>query len=395
MNDVTVRRMPTEEMLEVMHPLATYAFRPSPPLYDKEEWQDLVRQREDVTYLALFEDGAGVATAASAKMTQRVRGALYDVGGVWGVATRPDARRKGYCRRLMGDALVAMREQGQPLSCLYPFRESFYERLGYVAFPLTRTVRLKPSALLPLLDRDLGGEIELVPIRDAYDLYRDYVHRLQQRVHGMAVFVHGQKAQAQKQNHFWVAQAKVDGELAGLMLYDLKGNDVTQFTLRAVRFYYDTIQARYLLLQWLARHVDQASQIELLLPPYEQPELWLADLRIEIEAAVRPAMARVVDVAAIGGMEVGAGSFAARLSDPLCPWNEGVWRLASDGGTLQVGPAGAPDCDLSIQGLTALVYGTHDPAGFSVRDWGNPTPQVQAVMRALFPPMVPHMHEVF
>ena len=56
--------------------------------------------------------------------------------------------------------LASIREDGRPLSCLYPFRESFYERLGYVTFPLPRTAKLTPSALLPLLKEDLGGEIE-------------------------------------------------------------------------------------------------------------------------------------------------------------------------------------------------------------------------------------------
>jgi hypothetical protein len=62
---------------------------------------------------------------------------------------------------------------------------------------------------------------------------------------------------------------------------------------------------------------------------------------------------------------------------------------------LQVGPADEPDCELTIQALTALIYGTHDPGDFAFRGWGNPSAEVQATMRAIFPPRVPFLHEYF
>lgn len=391
----TIRRMPTEEMLEAMFPLTNYAFHPSPPFADKEEWKETVRQRQGVTYFALFEDGAAVATVASTSMTQQVRGALYDAGGVWGVATHPAARRKGYSRRLMADLLAANRQDGQAFSCLYPFRESFYERLGYVTFPLPAKAKLTPAALSPLLKRELGGQVDLVLIGDGYDTYRDYLHRLQRRVHGMAIFVHGQRAQAQKHNRSWLALARVEGELAGLVLYELRGEEVAHFTLRAYRFYYETSQAKYLLLQWLARHVDQASQIEIWMPPFEHPETWLADIRVATESQVRAPMGRVVDVAGIAGMYTGPGGFSARISDPICPWNEGIWRLQTVDGRLQVLPAEEADCNLTIQALAALVYGSHDPDDFAIRGWGDPAPDTRKLMGCIFPPTIPYLHEYF
>jgi predicted acetyltransferase len=395
MTDITIRRMSSEEILEAMFPLTSYAFRASPPFSGEEEWQETIRQRQGVSYYALFEGKAAVATVASTAMSQQVRGALFPAGGIWGVATHPGARRKGYCRRLMVDLLAAEREEGRALSCLYPFRESFYERLGYVTFPAARTATLKPASLAPLLGQDLGGQIELLLIGDGYDLYRDYLHRLQRRVHGLGLFVHGDQAQAQKSNRSWLALAQVDGEPAGLLLYELKGEEVTQFTLRAYRFYYDNSRARYLLLQWIARHVDQASQAELWLPCYEHPETWLADLQVRTESQARAPMARVVDVAGLGGMGTGPGRFSARIADPLCPWNEASWHFESVDGHLQVGPARRAECDLTIQALSALVYGTHDPGDFAFRGWGPPPAALQATLRAIFPPLLPHLHEYF
>ncbi|MEJ2208079.1 MAG: GNAT family N-acetyltransferase [Anaerolineae bacterium] len=392
---IQIRRMSTEEMLDVLFPLAQYAFHASPPFGDQEEWNEVIRQRLGVTYFALFEAGTPVATVAGSDMTQQVRGRLYDASGVWGVTTHPAARRRGYCRRLMAALLAANREAGRPLSCLYPFRESFYTRLGYVTFPLPRTARLDPVALAPLLEQDLGGTVERMLIGDGYDVYRHYVERLQARVHGLSLFVHGEKARAQKQNRSWLALARAGGQVVGLLLYQLRGEEVTQLTLRALRFYYDTSQARYLLLQWIARHVDQAAEAEIWLAPYEQPETWLAGIGVRTESQVRAPMARVVDVAGLGGMRTGPGHFSARIHDPLCPWNESAWSFETAGGVRQVTPAAEASCDLSIQGLTALVYGTHDPGDFRFLGWGDPPPEVQAAMRAVFPPQVPYLHEYF
>jgi len=57
-----------------------------------------------------------------------------------GLLEAPAAAANGYCSPGWAPGL-----------CLYPFRESFYERLGYVTFPQPRTARFSPQALLPLL----------------------------------------------------------------------------------------------------------------------------------------------------------------------------------------------------------------------------------------------------
>lgn len=394
MPETVIRRLDGEEKLEPMYGLTSYALNASPPLRDKEEWKGIVRSRQGVTTMVLFADEAPASCAASTTMVQNVRGKLFDAGGVWGVATAPAARRRGYCRQVIAALLAAGHDDGQAFSNLYPFRESFYERLGYVTLPQTRIARFAPAAVTSLLGRDLGGRIELALIGDAYDAYRDYLARMRERTHGMGFFVHGDRAAAAL-NRNWLAQAVVGGQTVGLMLYDLKGDAPTKFLFRALRFYYDSAQGRTLLLQWIARHVDQADRVELWLAPDEQPETWLADLQVKTESDTLAPLGRVLDVARIGGMAVGPGRFTARLTDPICPWNEGVWQFEAADGELRVARGQQPDCDLTIQGLTALVYGAHDPGDLALRGWGNPPPEVQAVMRAMFPRRMPYLHERF
>lgn len=396
MTEITVRKLMGQEMLDVMFPLLVYSFLPSPPLPNKDEWLDKFMQpREGITYLALFEDGIPVTAAGSRKMTQQVRGALFDMSAIWGVVSKPEVRRKGYVRQVMAQLLATLREAGQPLSTLYPFRESFYERQGYVTFPAPQVARFTPSGLLPLLEKDLGGQVELSLIGEAYDDYRNYLHRIQQQTPCMAVPSVSYKPRVERRPS-WLAQAKVDGQVTGMMLYKLTGTTMYEITMQATRFHYSTNRGKYLLLQWIARHVDQARDVEIWLPPFERPETWLSDLKVKTELLVDDIpMGRVVDAAKIGGMQVGPGCFTARISDPLCPWNEGIWQFESMDGRLKVSHAKEADCELKIQALSALVYGTNDPGDFEIRGWGNPSLQVQAVMKSMFSPMLPYVGEIF
>lgn len=394
MPETLLRALSGDEMADAVNRLGGYAFRATPPLPPRDEWLEALRQRQDITCYALLEDGVAVSEVVSTTMRQNLRGALYGAGGIWGVATAPQARRRGYVRRVMQAILAALREDKRPLAGLYPFRESFYERMGFVGFPAKRGAKFSPLAITELCKRDLGGVVTLHLIGDAYDDYRAYVTRLQQHTHGMAVWEVGDRIGAQR-NRSWVAMAQVAGETVGVMIYQIQGEEETKRLLRAQRFYYHTSAGRYLLLEWIARHAGQASEAELHLSPRELPETWWPDLMIKTETLLPVPMERVVDVAGIGGMMVGPGAFTVQIVDSLCPWNEGVWRFTAVEGRLVVEPGTRAEGTLSIQGLTALALGNHDPAHFALRGWGDPSPPLQETMRVMFPPLLPEMHEEY
>jgi len=395
MPTVTIRQLTPEEAPEVMYPLTSYAFAPSPPLRDKTEFIASAGLRRGITSVAAFEDELAVTVVSAIAMTQNVRGALFGSSGILGIASHPAARRQGYVRDSMATVLALTREAGMVTSALYPFRESFYERMGYVNFARPRVAKFVPAALSPLLKRDVGGRVTWLSIADGYDAFRDYLIRKRACTHGMAVFDQPEKEAAIQRNDTWVALAQTAGETIGAMLYNLRDKADVGRVFDAFRFFTDTAQARYLLLQWIARHADQCAQAELRLPPTDLPETWFPDLRVTVECNWGP-MARIVDVSGIQGMPVGAGGFAARLTDALCPWNEGTWRFEAVDGRLQVNRCDAADCELAIQGLTGLVFGTHGATDFAFRGWGQPARQTQAAMQALFPlTPLPYLHESF
>ncbi len=86
-------------------------------------------------------------------MRQNIRGTVLPMAGVAGVATHPLARRRGLVRTLLNQLLEEMRDDGTPVSVLYPFRTSFYARFGYVTLPQHRTAVFSPDGLAGLAPR--------------------------------------------------------------------------------------------------------------------------------------------------------------------------------------------------------------------------------------------------
>ncbi len=394
MSTVTIRKLNRDEIGAAAYRLATYAFSPSPPLPDRDEYMDRVTKRGGTTFFAAFEDDLPQALAGSHAMTQNVRSKIFPISGLFAVVSHPSVRRRGLARKVIDALQAEMRDTGLSFSLLYPFRESFYERLGYVPFPQPRYVKFVSSSLEPLLKQELGGHVEVALNTENQAEYIAFTRQLQSKRHGMAIFDVPPPTLPERYQ-LWIALAKADGKTIGAAVYSIEGSIITQFTMRIHNFYYSTPQGRFLLLEWIARHLGQASEVELWLAPDEFPETWHPDLEYSYGIVTKPPMGRVLDVAQIGGMKTGPGRFTARICDPFCPWNEGVWIFATDNGGLTVQPGGQAQCELTIQGLSALIYGVNDPAEFHFRGWGEPSMVVQKTMRDMFPRMTPYIHEKF
>jgi predicted acetyltransferase len=155
-----IRELSAAERASVSLPMQEYAFQATPANADLAQALER-RQRfyEGNLTLVAEEDGDAVAQADGLPMRQNVRGAVYPMAGVAGVATLPRARRRGYARALVNELLDRMRDQGHAVSTLYPFRASFYQRFGYVGLPTTRTVKFPPAAFAELRRAGRGDDL--------------------------------------------------------------------------------------------------------------------------------------------------------------------------------------------------------------------------------------------
>src|SRR5919107_1431248 len=306
-----IRQISAAERPETMFPLQTYAFFPSP--WDDEREREVYRRRmvyyETTVSMIAEENGQALAGVGAFPMRQNVRGAIYDMAGIASVASHPAARRRGFIRALLERLLREMRDRGCAVTALYPFRPSFYGRFGYVGLPRRRTAELTPEGLGYLLNADLPGTVERLPMADAFDTYDAMVLRLLERRHGLAVFDDVRKAEFRHDKR-WVAVARAGGEVVGVVSYRINdfGGDLVAGDLLTTG-----PLGRALLLQYFARHVDQVARIVVTVGLDDAPELWGTDLPVTYEGRVAyPSspgpMARVLDVAKLAGMQVGEGA---------------------------------------------------------------------------------------
>ena len=394
---IDIREVAGEERIATAFGVGDYAFGASPSIPDLDQMRQNEPYREKQRTLVAFVDEQPQATLASHEMTQNVRGTVLPMGGVGGVASMPSGRRRGLVRQLFERLFSMYREAGWPISTLYPFRDSFYERLGYASFPMARFLTINPEALAPLVRHEKQGSCEQVAMKDAFEEWRAFLERYQRETHGFALKHVTNARRVQDKNDAWVAFARDDdGEIAGAMTYRITGYTGK---LLASTFYTTSALGRYHLLDWVGRHADQVKDAVIEVRPDDSPETWFHDLRgtvrTDSEDSWPGPMARVVNVAGLTGIGAGDGEVAVEIHDALCPWNDSVFTFRGEGGTLAVTPGGNATSRITIQGLTALVYTGADPASFPFRGWGHPDEATSASLRAIFPPAVPDMHEEF
>jgi predicted acetyltransferase len=393
-----IRQIDAQERAEVSLPIQSYAFQSSPADAVLEE---RLRKNQDyyagnVTLVA-EEDGAAVADASAIPMRQNIRGEVYPMAGVAGVATLPQARRRGYARALLTQLLGQMRDSGHVASALYPFRPSFYERFGYVGLPRTRTVTFSPSCFASLLHADLPGDVTWESAKEGYAVYRDFTTRLLADEHGFSVFPDYRAVEVRDADR-WIAVARADGgEAAGVVTYRVTGHAQA---LAADDMLVASPLGRALLLQFFARHIDQVSEVSVEVAPGELPELWATDMIAVSQSTTAfphsaAPMARVLSLRALAGMPTGQERVTVEVVDDR--FTEGRYALDGRSGRLEVATNTMLESEatLTAAGLSALIYGVLDPAEIVIRGLGDISPEPAARLRQLFPRRIPYLYARF
>ncbi|GAA2218553.1 hypothetical protein GCM10010429_50920 [Micromonospora olivasterospora] len=397
---MTIRRVTDEERQATSFPLQAYAFEASPKRPERaEEFRRYLPYVAASRTLVVEEDGEPLATASAIPMRQNLRGSVLPMAGIAGVASHPLARRRGHVRALLHRLLDDMRDEGHLLSALYPFRASFYEQFGYVGLPKSRGVAFSPAGLAPLLRAELPGELGWERIGTGYAEHRAFTERCLAERHGFVLFPETRAVSLRDDDERWLVSARRDGTTVGVLTYTIDdfGGELAADDLLCADPY-----ARALLLQFLARHVDQVDRVRLRVPADELPELWLTDLDVHVEARVaRPGssapMARLLSLDALAGLPAGPGRARVELTGDR--WLGGSHLLDGATGRLELvaGTAGgdAPAATLTAAGLSALAYGVLDPAEVDVRGLGRVPPDAAAELRRLFPRHLPYLYASF
>ena len=91
-------------------------------------------------------DGNAVALARVLDLEQNVRGLLKPMAGIGMVASAPEFRRLGYTYDLLRGIFESIKQNGVAVSTLYPFKDTFYEKIGYAKMPPALTLEVNPNS---------------------------------------------------------------------------------------------------------------------------------------------------------------------------------------------------------------------------------------------------------
>ncbi|MGH7443600.1 MAG: GNAT family N-acetyltransferase [Longimicrobiales bacterium] len=318
--------------------------------------------------------GRIVAACQLHPLRQWVAGTALKVAGVGTVAISPAHRQQRFAGDLLTAALRAARARGDVASALYPFRVSFYRRLGYGDAGAVLQWRVPPASL-----PDAPERLSVEVLESAHE-----------RVEALALYdqwARSQTGQLERSGRVWTHLCTLPGR--ALFGYRASGGELEGYAFvtyrvdlpRAARYLeveelvWTTDAARRGLYGWLASLGDQWERLLIRTLPGHRLADWLSEPRLPHDAAPgwglwTPAatllmgpMFRLLDVGAAWEQRRAPDhtslAVACDVDDPQIEENRGCWRLTFDAGRVRVERDTAADLTLrlDISTLSRLYIG--------------------------------------
>lgn len=250
--------------------------------------------------------------------------------GFAGVATAPEARRRGYVAALLRHACDELRTKGVAFNILHPFKQSFYGRFGWAPFMERRVYRGAPELFAAF--RHSTGVMERIDGRRISDLNAIYTDALCGRFGPIVRDANWWEQRVLRKRlqplHGYIWR-DADGQARSYLIYHFEtGNDNIKRLICREIIARDP-EARAQLFAFLANHDSQCAEVVFRAPADAPMNLLMPDpLRCEVEPHFS---LRIIDV--VGALEAltypsrVAGRIAIALNDDWLPNNHGVFTL--------------------------------------------------------------------
>jgi predicted acetyltransferase len=282
----------------------------------------------------------------------------FSMGGIAGVATYPEYRRKGYVRSLISHSLERMKNQGMIFSMLHPFNINFYRKYGWEVFAYFDKVYLKKKDLQPM------SEVKGFVRRFNKDSYPDELHSMydQYAKEHNGMLVRTQEWWKERSiTDLWIAiyydEVKVP---QGYISYEVKNEKM-----KVEEFVPLTSGARLGLWNYICQHDSMINEAELILNPDEPLPYLFRDPRVKIEK--HPYfMSRIVEVGTFLNRHVINVEFDECLQltiiDEHAGWNNRTFKIENQ--VVKEGDPSDSTVMMNINTFSALIFGVHSPHAF-------------------------------
>ncbi|MEF3355712.1 GNAT family N-acetyltransferase [Paenibacillus sp. GYB006] len=355
-----IRQLNAEEYEQSIS-LSEYAFQYTLTPEQKEERKERFKPEQ---FWGVFEEEKLQAKLTILPFEVYLQGKVMPMGGIAGVATWPENRRKGHVSKLLSQALNVMKEEGQILSFLHPFSIPFYRKYGWELYAEYKNYLISSKQFPPKIEYPGKVVRDIKDISTLNKLYQSFASSY----HGTLVrdeewwkysVLDNTKHSAVYYSH--------DGEPEGYVLYELKDK-----TLVCNEFVYLNEEARGALWTFFSNHDSRIEQVKLtMVPADDNLPYMLPDPRVTQET-IPYFMGRIVDVESFlqqYTFEAGNKSeLTIQIEDTAAPWNAGLWKISihEQGQAKVIKVRGdkeeiQPDLIADIQVWTALFLGYKRP----------------------------------
>jgi predicted acetyltransferase len=389
---VDIKVLSEENYLQSMN-LSMYAFQYQVPESDIPKRLETLKKHR---LLGIF-DGEELASKLHILSLNVKLGKMeWKMGGIAGVATYPEHRRKGYVHALMKKALEEMNEEDHIVSFLHPFQIDFYRRFGWEIVSDNRKVTVEKVHLKPI--EQPSGKIKRYTVKshslDVEKIYEKYAERhsamLSRDADWWSNSVYGSMTAAVYYNSL--------NEAAGYLLYEVKNS-----VMKVEEYVALDHEARVGLWNYICQHDSMVDRVELLLSVHEPFPYFLKEPKLKTE--INPYfMGRVVNA------EKALKSYPFKqtdnnlflhIEDVAAPWNAGTYLIGHDvkfypvkeGDTCVKPPQRG--LQLNINALTAILFGYKRP--LELHDLGMIKGNIEEVqqLEELIPAFKPFFYDFF
>ena len=282
-----------------------------------------------------------------------VAGQRVKMGGLAGVASAPESRRRGHIAKLLEDALEQLRVAGVGWCLEYPFDPRFYARYGWQSVSSGSLVKVPSETLF------VGRAPDAVRLNpdDVEQLKPIYKRWAQGHTFTLSRDDEARPDWARLIRQPWEARDRLIYKLEdAYCLLEMRENETTEHTELHVHDYaFSSPNGRRDLFTFLGSFHGQADVIDLHLPSSEPH---LLDLQAYVYKNTHALQARVVDVKL--ALEALASPtrmvFTMRVEDDFCDWNNQTFEVTlGEKNEVARAQSATPDLTLDIRTLPLLL----------------------------------------